>query len=212
MAKRKADPPVVEAEPVADREVGGEMQVVEIAQQPPVIYSRARGADVELGRAFAALLAEKHSHQLGVCGRLGIPWQTHMTWMAKTPEPGSDLAEYQREVLAALDRQRVADLEDIDTTLEQAPDAKTSTLWNVRKHRHESRFRRFYEPETPLVSKVELTGKDGAPIAVTAAPPTRAQAVSELARLLGMDAEELAQRLASGDDVAGLLGSGGEDE
>lgn len=54
--------------------------------------------------------------------------------------------------------------------------------------------------------KVELTGKDGGAIAVTAAPPTRALAIAELARMLGEDPETLARRLAdSGGDVAGLL-------
>lgn len=112
----------------------------------------------ELGRAFAGLLAESLSHQLGVAARLGIPWRTHGRWMAADAEPGSDLAVYQSEVLAALDRQRVADLKSIESAVDDAPGTHAGTIWNVRKHRHESRFRRFYDDASK--HEVELSGPD----------------------------------------------------
>ncbi len=120
---------------------------------------RAR-ANRELGLRFAHLLATlPHSHQLGVCAELRIPWRTHMRWMATDAEEGSDVAEYQAEVMAALAKQRAKDLDDIDTAVEVAEGSKASTVWNVRKHRHESRFKRFYEDAAPL--KVAMTDSEG---------------------------------------------------
>jgi hypothetical protein len=59
---------------------------------------------------------------------------------------------------------------------------------------------------------VELTGKDGAPIAVTAARPTRAQAAEAMAAMLGMPVEEVLRRLGEAEGAAGLLGSGEQEE
>lgn len=119
-------------------------------------HTRARACRA-LGLDFAELLKERHSHQLGVCARLGIPWRTHMSWMAKDASGDDDLTAYQCEVLAGLDRQRVADLDDIDVLVEEAETGKASTLWNVRKHRHEGRFKRFYDDP----AKLEVSGPDG---------------------------------------------------
>lgn len=116
----------------------------------------------ELGRAFAALLGEQLSHQLGVAARLGIPWRTHGRWMAADAEPGSDLAVYQAEVLAALDRQRVKDLTEIADAVDDAPGTHAATIWNVRKHRHESRFKRFYDDASK--HEVELSGPEKGPV------------------------------------------------
>lgn len=126
-----------------------------MADIPP----RAR-ANRDLGARFAHLLdTMPHSHQLGVCAELRIPWRTHMRWMADEGEPGSDVAEYQAEVLAALSRKRAADLDDIARDVEAADGAHCSVVWNMRKHRHESRFKRFYDDAAP--TKVAITDKDG---------------------------------------------------
>lgn len=126
-------------------------------------HTRARACRA-LGLKFAELLGERHSHQLGVCARLGIPWRTHMSWMAKDASGDADLTAYQCEVLAGLDAQRVADLDDIDRVVGDAAvePGRVSTLWNVRKHRHEGRFKRFYDDPT----KVELSGPDGGALQV----------------------------------------------
>lgn len=124
-------------------------------------HTRARACRA-LGLEFAELLGEKHSHQLGVCARLGIPWRTHMSWMAKDASGDADLTAYQCEVLAGLDRQRVADLDDIDVVVEAVEPGRASTIWNVRKHRHEGRFKRFYDDPT----KVELSGPGGGALQV----------------------------------------------
>lgn len=128
--------------------------------------ARAR-ANKELGAKFAHLLdTMPHSHQLGVCAELRIPWRTHMRWMAADSDEDSDLAEYQGEVIAALARQRARDLDDIEVAVEAAEGSKTATVWNMRKHRHESRFKRFYD-EVPT-TKHEHSGPDGKPIQVDA--------------------------------------------
>lgn len=132
-----------------------------MAGEPP---TRGR-ANKELGAKFAhLLLTMPHSHQLGVCAELRIPWHTHKRWMSTEAEEGSDVAEYQAEVMAALAKQRAKDLDDIDTAVEVAEGSKASTVWNVRKHRHESRFKRFYEDTAP--QKHEHSGPDGKPIQV----------------------------------------------
>jgi len=168
-----------------------------------------RRANRELGERFAELLSEKNSHQLGVCAKLGIPYRTHAHWMAQEAEPGSDIAEYQSAVLAGLDAARRADLDDIDLAIDESEGSHVGTVWNSRKHRHDSRFKRFYEPDT---QKVELTGKDGAPIDVRARPMTRAEALVELKQMLASD-PELLEVTAGNAVVAGLLSAdaGGED-
>lgn len=131
------------------------------------ISARARSrANAELGRMFAELLKEPDSHQLGVCAKLGIPWRTHMDWMAARVEPGTDLADYQSAVLAALDEQRRLDLENGQSLLDNCHPAKANAQFNMFKFRHENRFRRFYSDEEASAPKqqVELTGKDGGPV------------------------------------------------
>lgn len=130
----------------------------------PGPYSRAR-ASKELGQAFAKLLEEPYSHQLGVSAQLGIPWRAHTEWMSLKAEPDSELAAYQSEVLAALDKQRRADLKGMEVAIEDAETGKVATIWNMRKHRHESRFRRFYEDAK---QSIELSGPDGGAIQVDA--------------------------------------------
>ncbi len=123
--------------------------------------ARARTIDPsrELGERFAELLKEPHAHQIGVCARLGIPWGTHKRWMA-AEDPKDDVAAYQAAVLLGLDRARINDLKDAYEKVNDAPGTHASTVWNMRKHAHESRFRRFYDEPT----RHELTGKDGGPI------------------------------------------------
>jgi hypothetical protein len=127
--------------------------------EPKPTSARARVCKA-LGEQFAELLKERDSHQLGVCAKLGIPWWLHMECMAERAEPGTPVGDYQLAVLAALDDRRRADMDDMRDDVVNAPGTHVATIWNMRKHRHESRFRRFYdEPQ-----KVELTGKDGGPI------------------------------------------------
>ncbi len=116
-----------------------------------------------LGEAFASALEEPYSHQLGVCGRLGIAWSTHMRWMAADAEPDSDLAEYQSAVLSALDRQRRLDLENGQSQLDQAHPAKAGAQFNMFRFQHENRFKRFYGDQESA-KRVELSGPDGGPI------------------------------------------------
>jgi hypothetical protein len=157
---------------------------------PPDTSARARvSACRELGKAFAELLSEDDSHQLGVCAQLGIPWRKHMRWMAADAEPGTDVADYQSEVMAALDRQRRLDLEQGQTQLDGCHPAKSGAQFNMFKFRHESRFKRFYE-ETQK-HEIELTGKEGGPVEV----------LTSAREKLGAKLDELAERNAkpSGD-------------
>lgn len=124
--------------------------------------SKVRGATRELGRKFREALKEKHSHQYGVCAKLGIPWRTHTWRMAQDAEPGSELEGYQLEVMAGLDEQRRLDLDDMESAVKDAPGSHATPVLNMRKWRHQCRFRMF-EDEAP--QKVELTGKDGEPLA-----------------------------------------------
>lgn len=121
--------------------------------------SRAR-ASKELGEEFAKALQEAHAHQLGVCAKLGILEHQHHDWMRSKAEPGTPVAEYRLAVLRGLDEQRRKDLTDIEVALEAAETGKATPVLNMRKWRHESRFKRFYDD----AAKVEVTGKDGGPI------------------------------------------------
>jgi hypothetical protein len=147
--------------------VGGSMA------EPPITtddtLARARGsidrASAELAERFVELLQVEHAHCLGVCGQLGIPYRTYQRWMS--PDGPEDAAEFRRIVLSALDERRRRDLDDAQEAVNGAPGTHAATVWNMRKFRHESRFKRFYEPEP---AKVELTGKDGGPVAMTGVP------------------------------------------
>ena len=124
----------------------------------PLAPTRAR-PNKALGEQFAELMKEPHAHQLGVCARMRISYATFKRWMANE-EPDADLAEFQAAVLDGLDRARRADLTDMETAVLAAAGTHAGTVWNMRKHRHESRFKRFYDDP----QKVELTGKDGGPV------------------------------------------------
>lgn len=112
-----------------------------------------------MAEQFAELLQEEHSHCLGICGRLGIPYRTYQRWMA--PDGPEDAVEFRRIVTAALDEQRRKDLKAAQDAVDEAPGTHAATVWNMRKFRHESRFKRFYADEP---AKLELTGKDGGPV------------------------------------------------
>lgn len=85
-----------------------------------------------------------------------------MKWMATDAADNADLAAYQAEVLRGLDAQRVRDLADMEAAVKGAAGTHVSTIWNMRKFRHESRFKRFYDDPT----KFELSGPDGGPVQV----------------------------------------------
>jgi hypothetical protein len=128
----------------------------------PTALPRAR-ASAELGEQFAALLKVEFSHQLGVCGQLGIPYRTYKDWMAEEHPTNDGIAAFRRVVMAALDERRRADLAEAQRAVDAAPGTHAATVWNMRKFAHESRFRRFYGDDA-AASKVELTGKGGGPI------------------------------------------------
>ena len=123
----------------------------------------------ELGEKFAELIAKPDSHQLGVCGKLGINYRTHMRWLNADAEPGSDLAEYQIAVLTALDNERQLDLEGGRSQLDGCHPAKAGSYFNMFSLVHKSRFKRFYEDEDGQRHKVELTGADGGPLETSTA-------------------------------------------
>jgi hypothetical protein len=128
-------------------------------------FARARGEmlpTVELAEQVAKLLEEPYSHQLGVCGQLGLSYRTYKTWVGDdSPEHAH---EFRRIVLAALERKRVADLQRGEQVLEDAHPAKAGPCFNMWKFQHESRFKRFYQDD-PV--KVEHTGKDGADLGLS---------------------------------------------
>lgn len=128
---------------------------------PECPVSRAR-ASKELGELFAKALQAPHAHQVGVCARLGILDYMHFDWMRAQAEPGTPVALYRLEVLRGLDEQRSKDLTDIATDVEAAAGTHAATILNMRKWRHESRFKRFYDDTT----KVEHSGPNGGPIDV----------------------------------------------
>lgn len=124
-------------------------------------HSRAHASvrpTVELAGRVAELLEEPESHQLAVTAQLGIPWSTYHDWMSGRV---ASAVEFRAVVLRALEKRRRADLDDMVRAIEDAPGSHAATIWNMRKFRHEGRFKRFYADEP---TKVELTGKDGGPI------------------------------------------------
>lgn len=127
---------------------------------PSEPFTRPR-ACVELAERFVALLAEEHSHQLGVCGQLGIAYATYKRWMTDDEDAAPEVAAFRKIVLAGLDAQRRKDLKAAEDAVDDAPGTHAATVWNMRKFRHESRFKRFYADE-PV--KVEHSGKDGGKI------------------------------------------------
>jgi hypothetical protein len=120
--------------------------------------SRAH-ASKELGEEFAKLLQEPHAHQLGVCAKLGLEEWQHHEWMRSRSEA---TREYRLAVLRGLDEQRRKDLTAMATDVEEAAGTHAATILNMRKWRHESRFKRFYDD----AAKVELTGANGGPLDV----------------------------------------------
>lgn len=147
-------------------------------------FARARGEvlpTVELAEQIAKALAEPYSHQMGVCGRLGLNFRTYKRWLSEDcPEHARD---FKRIVLAALEQKRIEDLQRGEAVLGDAHPAKATSYFNMWKFQHESRFKRFYQDDQP--TKVELTGKDGGPIE----HDLRGKGVDELvALMLGADA------------------------
>lgn len=164
----------------------------EIAEQgllvpQPGQVSRAR-ASKELGELFEAALKEPHAHQVGVCAKLGIDEWRHWEWMRSKED---EHQAYRQAVIRGLDHARIEDIKATDTAIEAADSAHCSVVWNSRKHRHESRFKRFYEEPA---QKVELSGPEGAPLQVQALPSAQLAPVEVIARV-----KELAE---AGDERA----------
>lgn len=133
-------------------------------------------------RAFADRVATHirgGCHQLGACAKAGLPWRTHMRWMAADAAEGSDLAYYQSQVLDALEDQRQASLKAGAKAVEDADPSKANAAFNVWKLGHDGRFKRF-ETHDSEATKVELTGAEGGPLAVAAVPASREQALDML--------------------------------
>lgn len=140
--------------------------------------SRARASvrpTVELARRFAELLEEPESHQLVVSARCGIPWTTYKDWMSGCV---ASATEFRAIVLEALDKRRRADLADMAEAVEEAPGTHAATILNMRKFRHEGRFKRFYKDDEP--TKLELTGKDGGAVELD----LRSKSVDDLVSLM----------------------------
>lgn len=140
--------------------------------------SRARASvrpTVELARRFAQLLEEPESHQLAVSARCGIPWTTYKDWMSGCV---ASAAEFRAIVLEAMDKRRRADIEDMERAVDSAPGTHAATILNMRKFRHEGRFKRFYKDDEP--TKLELTGKDGGAVELD----LRSKPVEELVALM----------------------------
>lgn len=120
--------------------------------------------NAELGRKVAALLAEDDSHQLGVCGKLRIPYATYKRWLAAEPrDEQHDLRDFQGIVFEALDAARVRDMEHGRVELERCETGKASPTVNMWKFAHENRFRRFYAADTDP-TRLEHSGPNGGPI------------------------------------------------
>lgn len=119
--------------------------------------------------------------------KVGIPQGTHTQRMqiGENAEPGTDASDYYRAVMIGLHDAYVADQERIDVKLEVAPGSHVSTYWNKEKHWHDVRFRMFNEAP----QKIELTN--------VKPPPTREEALKELAELAATD-PEVAALLAQG--------------
>lgn len=144
-------------------------------------FARARASE-ELAGRFVKLLQVEHSHQLGVCAQLDIPYTTYKRWLADEDATDRGVAAFRRVVLAGLDERRRADLKAAQQAVEDAPGTHAATVWNMRKFAHESRFKRFYADEP---TKVELTGKDGGAVELD----LRSKPAEELlAIMLGADA------------------------
>lgn len=141
------------AEEIAEQ---GLLQPQELVQAPTPQVSRAR-ASKELGELFEAALKEPHAHQKGVCAKLEIDEWRHWEWMRSRTD---DTRDYRMAVIRGLDYARIADINATDRAIEEADAAHCSTVWNSRKHRHESRFRSFYDEPT----KIEHSGPNGGPI------------------------------------------------
>ena len=109
-----------------------------------------------------AALQEKHAHQLSACTKVGIPYRTHKDWMAKKADEGSELEAYQREVLLGLIEQSAAALDAMEEAVKAAPGTHATSTFNMLKWRYENRFRSLHDEPA---QKVELTGKDGEPLA-----------------------------------------------
>ena len=146
-----------------------------------VLYSH------ELGKKFREALKKPHSHQLSVCAELGISRNTHKMWMSAEAEPGSQLALYQQEVIAGLNDQRVADLEDMEKSLKAAKGSHATPTLNMRLWRHKNRFQMF---EADDIKKHEHTGKDGGPIETAVGTMSDAQLDAIIASRGASEGEE----------------------
>lgn len=180
-----------------------------VEAEPP---ARARlRPTVELAERFAEEMRRPHSHQLGACARLRLPYATYKRWLAWDPEEHPmfpELSEFQGIVLSAVDEQRSLDAESIDDDLSRlhGPDvAKASALVNKHTFHHQNRFKRFYaNDDEPKKTEIELGNKDGKPFKSASAGLTEATRRALLSSILGVPEPMI--------DAGAQLGEPGEDK
>jgi len=134
----------------------------------------------EWGEKLAQVLrTEPKATMKYALAKLGIPQGTHTQRMqiGENAEPGTDASDYYRAVMIGLHDAYVADQERISAGIETSQGSHVSTYWNKEKHWHDVRFRMFNDAP----QKIELTN--------VKPPPTREEALKELAELAATDPE-----------------------
>lgn len=144
------------------------------ASPPPVPPAHARARverrqpTVELAERISELLAEPHASLVGSCARAGVDYKTVKRWLAAELDERPDCEQFQAIVLAALERERVRDLDDLENRLDALGGptvAKAGALVNMTTWRHDNRFKRFYqEDDAPKKLAMEHTGANGGAI------------------------------------------------
>lgn len=160
---------------------------------------------MEVAEAFAAAIKSDVTHSVtSAAHAVGVHPKTVLDCLNRYERGESESAE-DEEIGAALSAARAEHIKELRGKGETAAGDANGPGVAWAKWQLETQAPK----EHGRVQNVELTGKDGAPIAVTAAKPTRMQAAEAMAAMLGMPVEEVLARLAAnGGDVAGLLGSG----
>lgn len=178
-----------------------EDEVLRVLLEKPGDWSAECPTCATLARAHAcavwgermAVHIRAGTHQLGACGKVGIPWHAHMLWMRRAAEPGTPECDYQSAILAALSDAREQALKDAEIAIAAAGEGKASSIANVRLHDIKGRFKRL-DTHDEQPNKVELTGADGGPLATAQVDASREQAMEAL-RLAARTDPALAEQL-----------------